>query len=73
NQKGMLFSAGLITGEALVGVLIAVPIVLTHHDDVFALPPALQFGSWLGLLALAFLGLYLYRSATAPNDAQTHR
>jgi putative OPT family oligopeptide transporter len=71
NQKGMLFSAGLITGEALVGVLIAVPIVLTHHDDVFALPPALQFGGWLGLLALAFLALYLYRTATAATASQT--
>jgi len=65
NHQGMLFAAGLITGEALIGVLIAVPIVLTHHDDVFALPAALQFGGWLGLLILATLAFLLYRTATA--------
>jgi putative OPT family oligopeptide transporter len=68
NQNGMLFAAGLITGEALIGVLIAVPIVITHHDDVFALPPALQFGGWLGLLVLAALAGLLYRTATATAD-----
>jgi putative OPT family oligopeptide transporter len=69
NHQGMLFAAGLITGEALIGVLIAVPIVLTHHDDVFALPSALQFGGWLGLLILAALAFMLYRTATAKSDS----
>jgi putative OPT family oligopeptide transporter len=68
NQKGMLFAAGLITGEALIGVLIAVPIVITHRDDVFALPAAWQFGGWLGLAALAALGAYLYRTATSKSE-----
>jgi putative OPT family oligopeptide transporter len=63
NHQGMLFAAGLITGEALVGVLIAVPIVITHHDDVFALPAGLQFGGWLGLSILAALAVFLYRTA----------
>jgi putative OPT family oligopeptide transporter len=63
NHQGMLFAAGLITGEALVGVLIAVPIVITHHDDVFALPGRLQFGGWLGLSILAALAIFLYRTA----------
>jgi uncharacterized oligopeptide transporter (OPT) family protein len=69
NQKGMLFAAGLITGEALIGVLIAVPIVITHRDDVFALPAGWQFGGWLGLLALAALAAYLYRTATTTAEA----
>jgi putative OPT family oligopeptide transporter len=69
NQKGMLFAAGLITGEALIGVLIAVPIVITHRDDMFALPAAWQFGSWLGLAALAALAAYLYRTATTTAEA----
>jgi hypothetical protein len=63
NQQGMLFAAGLITGESLVGVLIAIPIVVTHHDDVFALPAALQFGGPLGLVLLAALAYLLYRAA----------
>lgn len=64
GRRGMLFAAGLITGEALVGVLIAIPIVATSHDDVFALPAALQFGGWLGLVLLAGLAWWLYRTAT---------
>src|SRR5512134_3949429 len=33
KQTGLLFSAGLIAGEAIVGVLIAIPIVLTEDAD----------------------------------------
>ncbi len=63
HQRGMLFAAGLITGEALMGIGIAVPIVLTERDDVLALAPALQFGQWLGLLLVTIIGILLYRSA----------
>jgi putative OPT family oligopeptide transporter len=73
NHQGMLFAAGLITGESLVGVLIAVPIVLTHHDDVFALPGGLRFGGWLGLLILAALAGFLYRTAVAKSAPQAPR
>ena len=69
-RKGMLFAAGLITGEALVGVLIAIPIVVTHRDDVFALPPSLQFGGGLGLAILAGLALWLYRVATGRSSSR---
>jgi hypothetical protein len=37
--------------------------VITHHDDVFALPGRLQFGGWLGLSILAALAIFLYRTA----------
>ena len=45
----MLFAAGLITGESLMGVLIAIPIVVAKRGDVLTLPQSLQFGGWLGL------------------------
>ncbi|HEU4623570.1 MAG TPA: oligopeptide transporter, OPT family [Steroidobacteraceae bacterium] len=67
NRKGMLFAAGLITGEALLGVLIAILIVVSHRDDLLALPESLQFGGWLGLLLLAGLMWLLYRTATSVN------
>ncbi len=44
GQRGMLFAAGLITGESLMGVLIAIPIVVAKRGDVLALPQSLQFG-----------------------------
>src|SRR5690606_35643992 len=43
HQKGVLFSAGLITGEALMGILIAIPIVAAGRSDILAAPTALQF------------------------------
>jgi putative OPT family oligopeptide transporter len=67
HRKGTLFSAGLITGEALMGILIAFPIVLTNSADVLALPPAFQFGQWLGVLALAAVALWLYRTAISAD------
>ena len=67
HRKGMLFSAGLITGEALMGIFIAIPIVLTGRADVLALPENMQFGGWLGLLLLSAIAWLLYRYATKPD------
>ncbi|HTT03614.1 MAG TPA: oligopeptide transporter, OPT family [Steroidobacteraceae bacterium] len=64
NRRGVLFAAGLITGEALMGIVIAVPIVLAGRADVLALPASLQFGQWLGVIVLIVLGALLYRAAT---------
>ncbi|MBL0223809.1 MAG: oligopeptide transporter, OPT family [Xanthomonadales bacterium] len=68
HRKGMLFSAGLITGEALMGIFIAIPIVLTGRADVLALPENMQFGGWLGLLLLSVIAWLLYRYATKPEE-----
>jgi putative OPT family oligopeptide transporter len=65
ERGGMLFAAGMITGEALVGVIIAIPIVASGRDDVLALPETLHFGGWLGLLIVAALAYWLYRTAIA--------
>ncbi|MCP5470499.1 MAG: oligopeptide transporter, OPT family [Sinobacteraceae bacterium] len=64
NRNGMLFAAGMITGEALMGIMIAIPIVSSGRADVLALPGSLQFGGWLGLLILGALAAWLYRIAT---------
>lgn len=63
HQKGVLFSAGLITGEALMGILIAIPIVTAGRADVLALPAGLQFGQLLGLAIFVVIGYLLYRVA----------
>ncbi|HUO96286.1 MAG TPA: oligopeptide transporter, OPT family [Steroidobacteraceae bacterium] len=69
RRNGLLFASGLIAGEAIVGVLIAIPIVLTGNVDVLALPASLRFGQWLGLACLAAIGWRLYRSAARLPDA----
>lgn len=65
HRKGVLFSAGLITGEALMGIIIAAPIVASGRADVLALPTALQFGELLGVVIFAIVGYALYRVGTS--------
>ncbi|WP_040663587.1 OPT family oligopeptide transporter [Nitrococcus mobilis] len=62
-RRGMLFAAGLITGEALLGIALAVPIVITHDANVVALPEAIRQGSWLGLLVIVLIAAGLARVA----------
>src|SRR5690606_39571877 len=64
HRPGTLFAAGLITGEALMGILIAIPIVVTERADVLALPEGWQFGKWVGLAVLAGVAWRLYGSGT---------
>ena len=59
---GLLAAAGLITGEALMGIVVAVPIALSGSPDVLALPGA-GLGAWPGMLLLAGLGVWLWRLA----------
>ena len=71
NRKGLLFAAGMITGEALMGIGIAIPIVSSGSADVLALPESLRFGELLGLTVVAVLALWLYRTATGRDAADT--
>ncbi len=63
HRPGTLFSAGLITGEALMGIAIAIPIVVSGRPDVLALPESFHFGQIAGLAVLAFVGWLLFRSS----------
>jgi putative OPT family oligopeptide transporter len=63
-RNGMLFAAGLITGEALVGILMAIPIVQSGDADVFALNESLQFGGGAGLVVVALVSVWMYRVAS---------
>jgi putative OPT family oligopeptide transporter len=69
HRPGTLFSAGLITGEALTGILIAIPIVVSQRADVLSV--GLHLGMWVGLGVLAFTGWLLYRVATKPHSEGT--
>lgn len=69
HRRGILFSAGLITGEALMGIAIAVPIVLSGHADVLALPASFQCSQWIGLALFALVGggMYLVARRVEPT------
>jgi putative OPT family oligopeptide transporter len=64
NRGGLLFASGLITGEALAGILLAIPIVATGHPDILALfKEPTTVGLFAGILLLASVALWLYKVA----------
>jgi putative OPT family oligopeptide transporter len=62
EHRGMLVASGLITGEALVGIAMAVPIVLAQRADVLAFW-GVQTAAWPGVLVLTAIVYALYRIA----------
>jgi putative OPT family oligopeptide transporter len=64
-RAGMLVAAGLITGEALIGILMAIPIVVTGNSDVLAIGASLRPGLLLGLPVMALVAIGLYRAGAA--------
>ena len=69
HRPGTLFAAGLITGEALMGIAIAVPIVVSTRADVLALPESWYLGMIGGLVVLAIVAWLMYRTATRDRVA----
>lgn len=68
QDRGLLFAAGLVTGEALFGILLALPIALSSlwpslSGDPFQLVAVPPLGGWPGLGALMFVSLLLLRAA----------
>ncbi len=64
NRHGLLFASGLITGEALVGILLAIPIVISGKPDVLAMLEK-PLGTWPGIILLAGVAYWLYNTARA--------
>jgi len=69
GRSGLLFAAGLITGEALIGIFLALPIVLTGNPDVLAASTNWRLGAGAGLLALAATGALLFANAAQNVNA----
>jgi putative OPT family oligopeptide transporter len=66
NRRGLLFASGLITGEALAGILLAIPIVMSGRTDILALADR-PFGPWPGVILLAGIAYWLYRTVLNRN------
>ncbi len=60
DRNGLLFAAGLITGEALIGILLAITIVVTGRADALAFWGDYSHLYWPGsvLLILVMFGMY---------------
>jgi putative OPT family oligopeptide transporter len=76
HRRGVLFAAGLITGEALMGIIIAFAIVASRHADVLALPERFQptqWGEMLGLVILGGIAWLMYRTALKSGAGQPNQ
>jgi len=70
DQRGLLMASGLITGEALMGILMAVPIVLLPKGSLPWLE--VRYGGYLGTALLAAVALWLYVAAVRPRAGGSH-
>ena len=68
-QNGMLFAAGLITGEALIGIFIAMCIWITKNPDILSVSAELPGGRWWAAVILAGLCYWMYRAGTPRRSA----
>jgi len=60
HGRGLLAAAGLITGEALMGILIALPVAASGRPDVLALDLAGLPLAWPGMVLMAGLAGWLW-------------
>ena len=66
HEQGTIFASGLITGEAIMGILIAIPIFLTGVSNWWK--PIFQFNSNLiGAILFLIILILLYFSTTRKN------
>jgi uncharacterized oligopeptide transporter (OPT) family protein len=75
KEAGLLVAAGLVTGEAIMGILLAVPIALSSQwpsiaADPFQLYGTPPLGGWPGLVALGAVAAFLYRSSAGKASSQ---
>ena len=66
-RPGVLFAAGLITGEALMGIAVGVAIYASKDREVLALPAQFQQGEIVGLVVLAIVAWLIYRTGAKAN------
>jgi len=69
DKRGLLLASGLITGEALLGVLIAIPIVLNRPLALMEKP----IGAWPGIILLALIAVWLYKTGLGPKAQQDNK
>lgn len=68
SRRGLLLASGLITGEALMGIFLAIPFARAESTDVFRLPLPPGMASWLppslAVVGYALFILWLFRVAS---------
>ncbi|MEN8127333.1 MAG: oligopeptide transporter, OPT family [Planctomycetota bacterium] len=68
SNGGLLFASGLITGEALMGILIAIPVVLLKQRNINLPLWEFPYGGILGIVLLGLIGIWLYKLASRVSE-----
>ncbi|WP_420450082.1 OPT/YSL family transporter [Candidatus Palauibacter sp.] len=70
NHRGLLISSGLITGEALVGIFLAIPFAAAQSTDVLNVAPEGfdTAASWIGAAVVVGFILWLYRASLRSSE-----
>ncbi len=59
QQKGTLFAAGLIAGEALIGILLAIPFAIVQNTSYFYITADTD-QNWITMLGVIMIGYVCY-------------
>lgn len=66
QQKGTLFASGLIAGEALIGILLAIPFAIVQDTSYFYITESTN-QSWITLLGVTVIGYVCYMLYRSKN------
>jgi uncharacterized oligopeptide transporter (OPT) family protein len=74
SRRGLLLASGMITGEALVGIILAIPFAAAQSTDVLALAPEgfEPVASVLGVIFFVLFCIWLYRASIGRNAASNN-
>jgi putative OPT family oligopeptide transporter len=63
ERQGLLFASGLIAGEALIGIFLAIPFATYQNTSILAIvgPSFKETATILGVLSFSAVAIYLYR------------
>ncbi|MCP4922548.1 MAG: oligopeptide transporter, OPT family, partial [bacterium] len=67
RRRGLLFSSGLIAGEAIMGIVLAIPFATYQSTKLFSIAPQgfESTATALGAVCMGAFALYLYRASSA--------
>ena len=65
NNKGLLFASGLIAGEAITGIVLAVPFAASQRTDIFQFTPSwlTPYSTFIGFVLFAFIAFMLVKTS----------
>lgn len=70
RQKGIMLACGLVSGAALMDVILAIPSALAHNPEIFKIMPA--SAAWLanilGFLSVITLGIWFHKKVVSGQN-----